>query len=73
VTELQGSFQLDVVDNENKVSLRPVRVGEQMGKSWIIEEGLKSGERIIVEGLQKVRADTVVSPRPVTGLAKTKG
>ena len=70
VTELQGSFQVDVVDSANKVSIRPVRVGEQMGKSWIIEEGLKSGERVIVEGLQKARPDMVVNPRvaaaPVT-------
>ena len=73
VTELQGSFQVDVVDNDNKVSIRPVRVGEQMGKSWIIEDGLKSGERIIVEGLQKVRANTVVSPRPVSEPAQSKG
>src|SRR6185295_3244762 len=49
VTELQGSFQVDVVDSANKVSIRPVRVGEQLGKSWIIEDGLKAGERIIVE------------------------
>lgn len=63
VTELQGSFQVAVVDGANKVSIRPVRVGEQLGKSWLIEEGLTSGERIIVEGLQKVRQDTVVNPR----------
>jgi membrane fusion protein (multidrug efflux system) len=73
VTELQGSFQVDVVDSDNKVSIRLVRVGEQVGKSWIVEEGLKSGERIIVEGLQKVRADTVVNPRPVTEPARSKG
>ena len=61
LTELQGNFQVDVVDDANKVSIRPVRVGEQMGKSWIVEEGLKPGERIIVEGLQKVKQDTVVN------------
>jgi membrane fusion protein (multidrug efflux system) len=72
VTELQGSFQVDVVDKDNKVSIRPVRVGEQLGKSWIIEDGLQSGERIIVEGLQKVRVDAVVNPRPVVETAKGK-
>jgi membrane fusion protein (multidrug efflux system) len=54
---------VDVVDSANKVSVRSVRVGEQMGKSWIVEDGLKSGERIIVEGLQKVRPGMVVNPR----------
>ena len=73
VTELQGNFQVDVVDSDNKVSIRTVRVGEQMGKSWIIEDGLKAGERIIVEGLQKVRADTVVIPRPAAASDKSKG
>jgi membrane fusion protein (multidrug efflux system) len=73
VTELQGSFQVDVVGNDNKVSIRSVRVGEQMGKLWIIEAGLKSGERVIVEGLQKVPADAVVNPRPVAEAATNKG
>ena len=72
VTELQGSFQVDVVDGANKVSIRPVRVGEQMGKWWIIEEGLKSGARVIVEGLQKVRPDAVVNPRAAAAPATDK-
>jgi membrane fusion protein (multidrug efflux system) len=73
VTELQGSFLVDVVDAGNKVSVRPVRVGEQIGKAWVIEDGLKAGERIIVEGLQKVHADSVVSPRPVTQPVERQG
>jgi membrane fusion protein (multidrug efflux system) len=73
VVELQGSFLVDVVDKDNKVTIRTVRVGQQIGKSWIIEAGLKSGESIIVEGLQKVRADSVVIPKPVTTVAKNKG
>ena len=72
VTELQGSFQVDVVGPDNKVTLRTVRIGEQIGKSWIVEEGLKPGERIIVEGLQKVRPDIVVNPRPTAQQANTK-
>jgi membrane fusion protein (multidrug efflux system) len=50
-----------------------VRVGEQIGKAWVIEDGLKAGERIIVEGLQKVHADSVVSPRPVTQPVERQG
>ena len=65
VTELQGSFSVDVVDNSNKVVIRPVRVGAQVSQQWIIEAGLKPGERVIVEGLQKVKPDTEVSPKPL--------
>jgi membrane fusion protein (multidrug efflux system) len=61
VTELQGSYQVAVVDGENKVSLRPVTVGDRVGKLWIVTDGLKAGERVIVEGLLKVRDGAVVT------------
>lgn len=64
VTELQGSFQVAVVGNDNKVSIRPVKIGERSGSMWIIEEGLKPGERVVAEGTQKVRPDLVVDPKP---------
>jgi membrane fusion protein (multidrug efflux system) len=63
VTELQGSYQLAVVDRDNKVSIRSVKVGVSAGKMLIIQDGLKPGERVIVEGLQKVKDGTVVTPR----------
>jgi membrane fusion protein (multidrug efflux system) len=63
VTELQGSYQLAVVGSDNKVNLRPVKVGPSFGKMWIIESGLNPGERVVVEGLQKVREGTVVTPK----------
>lgn len=63
VTELQGSYQLAVVGPDNKVSIRPVKVGPSIGKMLIIQDGLKPQERIIVEGLQKVKDGTVVTPR----------
>ena len=66
VTELQGSYQLAVVGDDNKVSIRPVKVGPSMGKMLIIQDGLKPQERVIVEGLQKVKDGTVVTPRPVS-------
>jgi len=62
VMELQGSHQVAVVGSDNKVAIRPVTVGERVGKLWIITEGLKAGERVIVEGLQKVRDGAAVSP-----------
>ncbi len=55
VIELQGSRQVAVVGNDNKVSIRPITVGERVGKLWIVTEGLKPGERVVVEGLMKVR------------------
>src|SRR5713226_5443967 len=55
VIELQGSYQVAVVGSDDKVSMRPVTVGERVGKMWIVSEGLKPGERVVVEGLMKVR------------------
>ena len=64
VNELQGRFQVAVVGPDNKVDLRWVKVGERAGPLWVIDEGLKSGERVIVEGIQKVRAGMPVTPKP---------
>jgi RND family efflux transporter MFP subunit len=55
VTELQGMYQVAVVGSNDKVSVRTVRVGDRTGSMWIIEEGVKPGERVVVEGVQKVR------------------
>src|SRR5947207_12727978 len=55
VTELQGMYQVAVVGNDDKVSVRTVKVGERSGPMWIIDQGLKPGERVVVEGVQKVR------------------
>jgi RND family efflux transporter MFP subunit len=65
VTELQGSYQVAVVGSDNKVSIRPVNVGERVGTMWIINEGLKSGERVVVEGVQKVKDGAPVSPKMI--------
>jgi RND family efflux transporter MFP subunit len=64
VIELQGSHQVAVVGNDNKVSIRPVTVGERVGKMWIVTDGLKPGERVVVEGLMKVRDGAVVKAVP---------
>jgi membrane fusion protein (multidrug efflux system) len=62
VMELQGSYQVAVVETDNKVHIQPVRVGERSGTLWIIQQGLHPGQRVVVEGLQKVREGTVVNP-----------
>jgi len=61
VSELQGNYQVAVVDSENKVHIQPVRVGERSGNLWAIEEGLQPGQRVVVEGLQKVRDGVAVT------------
>ena len=55
VTELQGMYQVAVVGSDDRVSIRTVQVGEQTGPMWIIEKGINRGERVVVEGVQKVR------------------
>jgi RND family efflux transporter MFP subunit len=64
VSELQGSYQVAVVDDGNKVSIRPVEVGDRVGSEWIIADGLKPGERVVAEGVQKVRPGMQVNPKP---------
>ena len=60
VSELQGAYQLAVVGSDNRVSIRPVTVGERVGEDWIIESGVKPSELVIVEGLQKVQGGSTV-------------
>jgi len=64
VMELQGSYQVAVVDSANKVGIRTVKVGDRIGTMWIVAEGLKAGERVVAEGVQQARAGTQVSPKP---------
>jgi membrane fusion protein (multidrug efflux system) len=63
VSELQGSYQIATVDDQNKVSIRPVKLGDTVGNQRIITDSLLPGERVIVEGLQKVRQGMVVNPK----------
>ncbi len=64
VQDLQGGYQVAVVGTDNKVSIRPVKAGEKVGTMWVINEGLKPGERVIVEGVGKVKDGTTVVPKP---------
>jgi membrane fusion protein (multidrug efflux system) len=64
VQELQNLYSLAVVGSDNKVTFRNVKVGPRVDSLWVIEEGLKPGERVIVEGLQRVREGAVVTPKP---------
>ena len=72
VTELQGSYQVATVGNDNEVSIRPVKVGERVGTEWIIEEGLKPGEKVVAEGTQRVKAGMTVDPKPFKAMPDAK-
>src|SRR5437016_8210905 len=63
VNELQGNFQIAVVDQDNKVSIRPVKMGERIGAMWEVTEGLKPGDKVVVEGLQKAREGSTVTAK----------
>jgi RND family efflux transporter MFP subunit len=63
VSELQGSYQVAVVGADNTVTMRVVKVGPREGSLWVIDEGLKPGDRIVVEGLQRVRTGMKVAPK----------
>jgi RND family efflux transporter MFP subunit len=63
VTELQGSYEVDVVGQGDRVAIRAVKVGERVGTMWVIEDGLKPGERVVVEGQQAVRPGMLVRPK----------
>jgi membrane fusion protein (multidrug efflux system) len=64
VSEVQGRYLVAVVNPENKVAIKPVKVGQWFGQLWVIEEGLQAGEKVVAEGTQKVREGMVVSPKP---------
>jgi len=64
VIDLQGTRQVAVVDGSNKVSIRTVTLGDTVGSQWIVRDGVNPGERVVVEGVQKVRQGMQVDPKP---------
>jgi membrane fusion protein (multidrug efflux system) len=66
VNEMQGNFQVAVVGPDNKVSIRTVKPGPKTGSQVVISEGLQPGERVVVEGLQKVKDGITVNPKLVS-------
>ena len=71
VMELQGMYQVAVVGADNKVTIRAVEVGEQDGSMWIIEKGLKLGDKVVAEGVQKVKDGLEVTVQPFKAVAET--
>jgi membrane fusion protein (multidrug efflux system) len=73
VAELQNLYSVAVLTAGDKIAFRNVKVGPRVDSLWVIEEGLKPGEKVVVEGLQKVREGAVVSPKPVPAAATGSG
>jgi membrane fusion protein (multidrug efflux system) len=69
VNELQGTYQLAVIGADNVAHLRAVKVGQRVGSRWIITDGLKPDEQVVVEGLQKIHEGTIVSVKPFVAAA----
>lgn len=65
VSELQGVFQVVVVGAGNKAEIRTVKMGPRSGDLWVVKEGVKTGETVVVEGLQQVKPGAEVKPKPV--------
>ena len=64
VAQSQGSYQVVVVGRDHKISMRAVKAGETVGTMWLIDEGLKAGEQVVVEGLQNLKEGTLVTSKP---------
>jgi len=64
ISELQGVYQVGVVGTDNKVSIKVVKLGPLFGDMWVVESGLQLGEKVIVDGLQRVRTGITVAATP---------
>jgi RND family efflux transporter MFP subunit len=64
VAQPQGSYQVAVVGGDRKASMRTVKPGETVGTMWVIDSGLKPGEQVVAEGMQRLKEGTLVTPKP---------
>jgi len=64
LVELQGSYQIGVIGEGNKAEIRPIKIGPRFKGQVVVTEGLNEGDKVIVEGVQKVRPGMVVTPKP---------
>ena len=72
VSELQGGYQVAVVEADNKVDIRTVAVGDRVGNRWIIASGLNPGDRVVAEGVQRMRTGVHVNTKPFVAEAKDR-
>jgi membrane fusion protein, multidrug efflux system len=64
LVELQGSYQIGVIGEDNKAEIRPIKIGPRFNRQVVVTEGLKLGDKVIVEGIQKVRPGMIVTTKP---------
>jgi membrane fusion protein, multidrug efflux system len=64
LVELQGSYQIGVIGEDNKAEIRPIKIGPRFNRQVVVTEGLKEGDKVIVEGIQKVRPGMIVTTKP---------
>jgi|SRR5262252_929195 len=64
IAELQGVYQVGVVSDDNKVTIKTVKLGPQYGDMWVVESGLQAGDKVVVDGLQRVKGGMTVAPTP---------
>ncbi|HEX7361117.1 MAG TPA: efflux RND transporter periplasmic adaptor subunit [Bryobacteraceae bacterium] len=67
VSQLQGRYQVAIVDQHNQVHITEITPGEKYKNMWIVEKGLKPGDRVVAQGTDKVRDGETVNPQPVSG------
>jgi RND family efflux transporter MFP subunit len=72
VKELQGGYEVALVDADKKTVIRPVKAGEKIGTMWVIDDGLKPDDKVVVEGVDKVKDGTPVVPKPATIQAEAR-
>jgi membrane fusion protein (multidrug efflux system) len=70
VAETQGAYLVPVVDPNNTVRFSPVKVGDRIGSQWIVNEGLKPGERVVTDGLFHIQPGAKVNPKLVAAGGK---
>jgi len=66
VSDVQGNYLIAVLGGDNKVSILPVKAGPKVGTMWVIDEGLKPGDRVVAEGIQRIKEGMQVNPKPYT-------
>jgi RND family efflux transporter MFP subunit len=72
VRELQGGYQVVLVSPEKKAVIRPVKAGEKVGTMWVIQDGLKPGDEVVVDGVANVKDGMPVVPKPANLQAKAR-
>jgi membrane fusion protein (multidrug efflux system) len=64
VSELQGVYQAGVVAPDNKATIKTIKLGPQTGDMWVVESGLQLGDKVVVDGLQRIKTGMTVAPSP---------